>query len=45
MLKKKDPQHYGVNCEQPDIDPAELSRLCQETVENLQMTNEQIIKF
>ena len=41
MLKKKDPQHYGVNCQQLDIDPIELSRLCQETVESLQMTNEQ----
>ena len=45
MLKKKDRQHYGVNYQQPDIDPVGLSRLCQETVESLQMTNEQTIKI
>ena len=44
VKKKRDDCHYGSNCQEPDIEPSELHKLCQETAESLRLTQEQCKK-
>ena len=41
VKKKGDNCHYGTNCQEPDIEPSELHKLCEETAESLRLTQEQ----
>ena len=44
VKKKREDCHYGTNCQEPDIEPSELHKLCQETAESLRLTQEQCKK-